>query len=412
MSARRRILLVKPILPWPPDQGTRVVSAAIVESLAETFEVTVLARVLDRSEQKFVTELERLGVRVVSVFPRNRRSRLARVTYRAAYTLRSLFGRSLKSLYDCPGTFVRAARELARENFDLIIVEYWQLYPLLEVFDRERTVLLTHDIDLVVNAQRALLEEGLFAKAAALRRWRVERAEEVRAYRRVRRVWALTSRDAAAVQKLSGGKTQTDVVPFGLRQAQFSFDDTARTSREILFLGAMIAPFNRDALAHFARDVYPLLAPIDGIRFTVVGGALPDSLAWFGALRHVEIAGHARDVSPFFARCACLVVPLRYGGGLRIRILEAMAAGVPVVASPVAFEGMALEPGKHLLVASRPEQYRSQIERLLADPDFSRTLAREARDHIYRVYGPSARGEGIRRLAGEVLENTRRAAAT
>ncbi len=399
MSRRRRILLVKPILPWPPSQGTRVVSAAIIEALLPEYDVTVLARILDASESHAVAELEAMGVRVVTVYPRNRRNLLARVAYRGAYSVRSLFtGRSLKSLYDCPGAVVRTAGQLRRENYDLVILEYWQMHPLLRVFDREHTVLLTHDIDLIVNAQRAVLEEGLLAKAAALRRWHTERSEEMLAYRQARHVWALTARDAGAVQKLSQGAAAVDVMPFGLRDEQFSENIVARASREILFLGAMGAAFNRDALAHFAADVYPLLASIEGIHFTVVGGALPESLAWFGALRHVEVAGHARDVAPFYQRCACLVVPLRYGGGLRIRILEAMAAGVPVVASPVAVEGMALEPGQHLLIAATPAEYRTHIERLLADPARGAELAHAARAHIYRVYGPQARSEGIRNL--------------
>jgi glycosyltransferase involved in cell wall biosynthesis len=406
MSTRRRILLVKPILPWPPSQGTRVVSAAIIEALLPEYDVTVLARILDASEAQSVAELEAMGVRVVTVYPRNRRSLLARVAYRAAYSVRSLFsGRSLKSLYDCPGAVVRAAKKLAREHYDLVILEYWQMHPLLGVFDRERTVLLTHDIDLIVNAQRAVLEEGLLAKAAALRRWHTERSEEMLAYRAARHVWALTPRDAGAVQKLSNGAAAVDVMPFGLRSEQFVTEVRPRTSREILFLGAMGAAFNRDALAYFATDVYPLLASIEGIRFTVVGGAVPEALSWFGALRHVEVAGHARDVAPFYQRCACLVVPLRYGGGLRIRILEAMAAGVPVVASPVAVEGMALEPGKHLLIAATPAEYRTHIERLLADPMLGVTLAREASSHIYHVYGPQARSEGIRDLVrGRIAE--------
>ena len=187
-------------------------------------------------------------------------------------------------------------------------------------------------------------------------------------------------------------------MPFGLREEQFAADITARTSREILFLGAMGAAFNRDALAFFATDVYPLLASIDGIQFTVVGGALPESLSWFGALHHVDVVGHAREVAPFYARAACLVVPLRYGGGLRIRILEAMAAGIPVVASPVAIEGMSLEPDKHLLIAPTPADYRAHIERLLGDPALGQSLAREAKAHIYRVYGPQARSVGIRAL--------------
>lgn len=403
MSPRRRILLVKPILPYPPDQGTRVVSTAILDALSEAHDVTVLARVLDDREVALARELEKRVARVVTVYPRNRRSLAAKIAYRAAYTLRSIFtGRSMKSLYDCPGAFVRAARALAQEDFDLVIVEYWQLYPLLGVFPADHTVLLTHDIDLAVNAKRALLEQGLFAKASALRRWRIEQREEVRAYRRARHIWALTPRDAHAARTLSGGSASVSVLPFGLPEERF-LPVTTRTSREVLFMGALGAAFNRDALDFFVRRVHPLLADIDGIRFTVVGGALPEALSFFGALRHVDVAGHARDVAPYLARCACLVVPLRYGGGIRIRILEAIAAGTPVVASPEAIEGMDLAPGRHVLVASEPAQYRVHIERLLADTAFARGLAADAQAHVRMTYGPGARGDGIRAAARALL---------
>lgn len=405
MSTRRRVLLVKPVLPYPPDQGTRVVSTAIMEALADTHDVTVLARVLNANEVDLARELEKKCARVVTVFPRNRRSTAARIAYRAAYGARSLItGRSMKSLYDCPGAFVRAARLLARERFDLVILEYWQLYPLLDVFAPESTVLLTHDIDRMVNAQRALLEESLWAKAAAVRRWRLEQREEIGAYRRARHIWALTGRDALAAQTLAGGSTDVRVLPFGLRETQFAEHTGARNSREVLFMGAMGAAFNRDALEYFAREIHPLLADIDGIGFTVVGGALPESLRFFGALRHVEVAGHARDVSPFLSRCACLVVPLRYGGGLRIRILEAMAAGIPVVASPVAIEGMTIEPGRHVLVASSPAAYRAHIERIFADPAGVESLVKAAQAHVRSTYGPEARSVGIRGAVDALID--------
>jgi len=396
MTGRRRILLVKPIMPFPPDQGTRVVSSAIIEALCETCDVTVLARVLDRSEFENVRRLESL-CRVVTVFPFNRRHRWARGAYRAAYGIRSFFtGRSLKSLYDCPGPFVREARRLADERFDVVIVEYWQLYPLLRVFDPNVTVLLTHDIDFSVNADRLLLEGNLFRKAAALRKWRIERREELRAYRRARHIWALTKRDAAAAKELSRGAAVTSVLPFGLEEARFVPTITRRESREVLFMGALAADFNRDALDHFARDIHPLLAGIEGIHFTVVGGQLPESLAFFGKFRNVEVVGHTPDVTPFLERCACLVVPLRFGGGLRIRILEAMAAGVPVVASPVSIEGMGLEPGEHVLVARTPAEYRDHIQALFDYPAEGKSLARRAQSHVHETYGPAARSAGIR----------------
>jgi glycosyltransferase involved in cell wall biosynthesis len=397
MTARKKILLVKPVLPYPPDQGTKVVSFAIVEALAGAFDVTVLARILDRGEEELARALTARGVRVVTVLPLNRSHRAARFAFRAGYLLRSLFtGRSLKSQYDCPGSIVRAARALAREGFDLVVLEYWQLYPLLDVFAPERTVLLTHDIDLVVNRDRARLERGVWARAGALARWWMERREELRAYRRAPRVLALTTRDAEAARTLSGGRASVDVLPFGLPATSFAPAGPGRVSREVLFLGAMGAAFNRDALLHFVGDIYPSLSTIEGIRFTVVGGDLPGGLEAFGEAPNVEVAGHARDVRPFLDRAVCLVVPLRYGGGLRIRIIEAMAVGLPVVASPTAVEGMAVVAGEHVLVANTPADYRSHVARLIGDPGFAAGLAARARDYAWTAYGPETRGPGLR----------------
>ncbi len=405
MTARKKILLVKPVLPYPPDQGTKVVSFAIVEALADAHDVTVLARLLDPREEALARELTTRGVRVVTVLPLNRTRLAARVAFRAGYLLRAFFtGRSLKSQYDCPGSLVRAARALVSEGFDLVVLEYWQLYPLFDVFAPERTVLLTHDIDFLVNRERARLERGVWARAAALARWRMERREERHAYRRSRRILALTTRDADAARALTAGNAQVEVLPFGLPAASFAPAAGPRASREVLFVGAMGAAFNRDALIHFARDLHPGLSAIEGIRFTVVGGELPPGLESFAGAPNVEVAGHARDLRAFLERAACLVVPLRYGGGLRIRIIEAMAAGLPVVASPAAVEGMALDAGQHVLVARTPADYRSHVARLLDDPQFAARLAARARDHAWRAYGPEARGPGLRacveRLAG------------
>ncbi len=405
--SRARILLVKPVLPYPPDQGTKVVSMGLIDALSPAHDVTVLARLLARDEEAHVHELEKRCARVVTVLPANRRSRLARVAYKLGYGARALVSaRSLKSLYDCPGATMRAARVLAREAFDLIIVEYWQMYPLLDVFPRERTVLLTHDIDTRVYAGRAHIQRDIPTRVRAATTWRVEAGEERRAYRRAGRVWALTRQDADAVAAIAG--REAAVLPFGLSRDAFAAELAARDSREVLLLGAMTSAFNRDAMHHFVRDIHPALASIPGIRFNVVGGALPPEIAGFAREPGVEVSGHASDVSPHLARAACLVVPLRFAGGIRIRILYAMAAGLPVVCSPVAVEGMGFEPGRHVLVANTPGEYRARVRALFDDPALALRIAREARERVWEAHGPNARDAGLRAFVEHATGERRR----
>ncbi|HXV13406.1 MAG TPA: glycosyltransferase, partial [Candidatus Krumholzibacteria bacterium] len=287
-----------------------------------------------------------------------------------------------------------AARSLAREPFDLVILEYWQMYPLLGIFPRERTVLLTHDIDVQVHEARSQLERSVPARIRAATTFRAEAREEERAYRRAARVWALTRRDADAVRALTG--REAAVLPLGLAEEAFVAQPAPRSSREVLLMGAMHSAFNRDAIDHFVRDIHPALATLPGIRFTVVGGALPPEVATFASVPGVEVTGHARDINPYLERAACMVVPLRFAGGIRIRILHAMARGLPVVCSPVAVEGMGLEAGRHVLVAESPSEYRAHVQRVFDEPAFALDLARAARERVWSAHGPDARGPGLR----------------
>jgi glycosyltransferase involved in cell wall biosynthesis len=380
-----------------------VVSFDLICALSEHFEVSVLCRILDRHEAAEAQELEQYCHRVYTVFPPNRRSLLHRVIYRVGYGLRSLLGRrSMKAQYDCPGALVRRARELAGEGFDLVVLEYWQLYPLLDVFPPGRTLLLTHDIDMLVNRQVALLEKSLFRKIAAVRRWMLEQREEVRAYRQATRILALTQRDADEASRLSKGGARVDVLPFGVDVPAQIPDPDTRQRDEVLFMGAMGAAFNRDALVFFAREVYPHLD--DGsVRVTIVGGNLPSEVSWFDQYANVQVVGRVDDVRPYLEKAACLVVPMRFGGGLRIRILEAMAAGIPIVCTSVAIAGMDFEAGRDFLLADDPAEIAAGISAVLEDPGLGASLARSAHATLGPVYGRALQRDRLQALFQDIV---------
>jgi len=419
-ETRKKILIVKPILPYPPDQGTRVVSFDLIRTLQREFDVTVLARLLDPSEEGQARELEKHCSRVVGVPAPNLRSVFHRVAYKAWYSFVSLVRRrSMKRLYECPGVFVEAARRLAGEDFDCVVLEYWQMFPLFDVFPPEKTVLLTHDIEMRVNRQNALMERNLFRKLAKVRRWLVEQREEITAYKRARRVLALTGRDAAAVRKLRGAavaaaeagdgspemRDGVGVLPVGFDTSIYQKREEGRDPRDVLFMGELRASFNQDALDYFVRRVVPHLDDVADIRITVVGGDLPPHLEYFARDPRVEVTGRVPDVRPYLARTSCLVVPLRFGGGLRIRILEAMMAGAPVVCTRVAIAGMEFEPDRDFLLADKPVDLASQIKRLLADPALVESLSRSAAAVVAQRYDAKTQSDRCLKLFHYITTN-------
>jgi glycosyltransferase involved in cell wall biosynthesis len=405
-GGRPKILIVHPVLPYPPNQGSKVATFGLIRSLRHEYDVTVLCKIFSQGELADARELEQWCERVVTVMAPSKRSLFHRAGYKVWYYLKSLFARrSLKGLYDCPGVFTNEARALARDDFDLVIVIYWQLHHVLQFFPPEKCVLATYDIDLLINRQISLLERHLFRKLQAVRAWLLEQKEELAAYRSARRVWTLTERDKSAVETICRGQSTVDVMPFRLDAAQLAPPGMARNPGEILFFGYLQAPFNRDALDYFVRRIYPHLDEIDGLSITVVGGKLPTALEYFGLNPEVEIVGRVPDVRPYLHRAACIVIPLRFAGGLRIRILEAMAAGIPVVCSTEAMGGMPFEPEVHYLLADEPKDYASQIERVLGDGELARRISGEAMGRAAELYGAETQARRTVEMVREALED-------
>jgi glycosyltransferase involved in cell wall biosynthesis len=269
------------------------------------------------------------------------------------------------------------------------------LWRMAEVLPLERTVLLTHDVEMLVNRQNALMERNLYSKIRIVRRWLSERREEIQAYHTFRRILTLTERDRAAVQVIAGKGTPVEVLPFGMDPGDYPDLGIERNRREILFVGVMTSSFNKDALEFFIRWIHPQIEHLEDLKTTIVGGWLPKELEYFQKVRGVEITGKVLDVRPYLARAGCIVIPLRFGGGLRTRVLEAMFSGLPVICTAVAMAGMPFEPERDYLQADSPEEFGHQIERLLNSTELATQIANSAKEKVLKLYSRSTQADKL-----------------
>lgn len=175
----------------------------------------------------------------------------------------------------------------------------------------------------------------------------------------------------------------------------------------VLFVGAMDYYANADAAVWFARKVWPQLRG-QGRVFTVVGRSPLPTVRALAADGEIEVTGTVPDVRPYYREALVHVVPLRVGGGTRLKIPESMAAGVPVVTTALGAEGLRVRAGEHCLFAETPEDFRDAIARLLADPDLWRRLSLTAREFAQREYDWSAVCAPLREIYGELVGRSER----
>jgi glycosyltransferase involved in cell wall biosynthesis len=210
--------------------------------------------------------------------------------------------------------------------------------------------------------------------------WRRVKAYEQRAVSASSLVFAVSEEDKAALARLVAAPPNVAVVPISIDLSGKPRIGPLTTDPEVLFVGGLHWPPNRDAVRYFIGEIWPaVLQAVPQARLTVVGRGEADGAT--RSARNVRFAGYVDDVEPFFQCSRLLVVPLRSGSGMRVKILDAFARGLPVVSTSIGCEGLDAEPGADLALADSPAEFaQAVVEILRQDP-----LANALRTHARRL---------------------------
>ncbi len=169
--------------------------------------------------------------------------------------------------------------------------------------------------------------------------------------------------------------------------------------RDLLFVGGFRHPPNVDAVGWFVRDVFPAIRrQLPGVAFHCIGGDVPDAISRLADAPGVHVHGHVPDLAPWLDGCRIALAPLRYGAGVKGKVNQAMAHGIPVVATSAAVEGMHVLPGEDVLVADDPATFAQQVVRLYNDEALWNRLAASGRDNVARHFSADAARATVRDL--------------
>jgi glycosyltransferase involved in cell wall biosynthesis len=266
---------------------------------------------------------------------------------------------------------------------------------------RSRTVLDSHNVEARrLASMAAVLGRSPRGLAARLQVGPVA-AFEAEAARSVARTLAVSEQERRIFESFAPGRV--DLVPNGVDVDEHRFRASPAASREILFVGSLDYGANVDAMRYLVGAVAPHLRS-PGARFTVVGSN-PGRAVRTAAARasiEVDLRGHVPSVEEYFRRARVLAVPLRFGGGTRLKILEALARGVPVVTTTIGCEGLDLEAGEDLLVADDPVAFARSLDLLLADDNLCRRLAERGFRSVRERYSWTSVGRAFREALARV----------
>jgi glycosyltransferase involved in cell wall biosynthesis len=222
------------------------------------------------------------------------------------------------------------------------------------------------------------------ALANAFDGFKLGRLEDLAARRT--RFHVLTSAEDECALRVRFPKLETSVVENGFDPGRFHASITGREQSELLFLGSLDYWPNVDGLAWFVREVLPLVvAKLPSTRLSVVGRAPTDAVRALAG-KHVDVIGDVPDVRPHFARASVLVIPLRIGGGSRLKLVEAMGSATPVVSTQIGAEGFDFRDPEHLWLADDANSFARSTLEALGDPRAASERAQRGRELAVQRY--------------------------
>jgi len=382
-----RILLAISYSPLPVTRGIDRYIVNLVSGLSRYHEVMVVTMALNQSDRKALKRMESENVEVKAIRAPHRKSFLNRIFLKVKNILLSLLTWTpMETLYASPVEYLEECVRTAGDwKADVILANYWHLYRIHGMAPDVEKVLVTLDIDYKVH--RGRISAGNKGLRGLLLRMDIsmKKRVELKAYRSFEKILTVTESDAEELRKLPGFKDKDiAALPTAIDMGKYGKNEFTRQRDRILFMGSFDSDFNRDALEYFISRIFPaiLRRRPDAILELVGTGLEGDGLEAPGS--NISVMGRVDDVLPYLGRCSVMVLPLRFAGGLRIRMLEAASMGTPVVSTAAGVKGLGLIEGREYLKASDPDRFAEAVVRILEDEKLGVRIGTNAREWAER----------------------------
>jgi glycosyltransferase involved in cell wall biosynthesis len=406
MKPKGRALVLANRLPYPLDDGWNVRTFHVVRNVARLADVTLLVFHAGGEDAQLQAAREALGagVRVVPVtpptMPTSVRLALGALTRWPLHVWNQESAAMRETI----------RRLVATERFDyvLTVATFFERY--LDLFPEHAVrVVDTHNLDSLLIARYARTPGSLGRRLYAAVTARKLRALEARVFERADLVWVCSEPEVPLAHEIAPG-VPVRVAPNGVDTMRFRpAEGIAPVPNRLLFFGKLDYYPNVDGLQHIVDDILPLVQrERPDVELRVVGAG--DRTAVEAIARRnaaVHVVGRVDDLGPELAQAAVVVVPLRAGGGTRLKILEALSAARPLVSTRIGAEGLGLTSGHDSVLADAPEEFAAAVLRLLADPAAAEALGAAGRETVVARYDWRSIGDVIARD----LEETRAARA-
>jgi glycosyltransferase involved in cell wall biosynthesis len=371
----KSLLFITSELPYPPVKGGVIVSWNLLKNLASHYRISLFTLLKDDDRQ-------------------NEKEMFGKVDLDEYFGLELDIPRSpaviLKSYFQ--GVPINFVRKYAQEfqdkvnsvidQYDYVLVDHYEMYQYIPDRVKSKVILNQHNAEFVMWQRYSEISKNPLKKLVTGLESRRIKAQEKDFCTRADLVVAFPN-DTAILKEVTGGQGQFEqIVPCG-DDYMLDYPDIAfeQTEKALLYIGSLAWEANRDGLVWFINEAWEKLKQRHAdLKFYIVGGN-PDPSIVELAQKHQDIilTGFVDDLEDYYPRCRVFVSPLRFGSGIKLKVVNAMLRGLPTVTTPIGAEGMPIENGKNIFASLEIEQMVADTSRLLTDQGLWESMRDQSR---------------------------------
>lgn len=391
-----KILFISRWFPYPPDNGSRIRVYNLIKHLSSRHEVDLISFASETISSQRLAAMRRYCCRVDVACYRPFQPRRLRAVL-------GFFFRRPRSVVDTYNVDMQRLTEQARRerSYDVVIGSQLDVAPYAMAMPGTPKIL--EEVELTTLYERFVRQRHPWKKLrSGLTWWKLSRyvADLLGAFDGCT---VVSEQERQRVLQVSPGYRPIGVVPNGVDVAYYTADFGPPKADTLIYSGALTYDANFDAVDFFLRAVFPRIrAKRPDVKLFVTGKLDGVPIDLLPDRDGVVFTGYLDDIRPMVARSWLSVVPLRLGGGTRLKVLESLALGTPVVATSKGAEGLNLIPGRDLLIVDEPADFAEAVLRLLQDAALRKTLSRDGRRAVKAKYDWQTVGQRFNDFIQEV----------
>ena len=401
-----KILFLSQRFLFPMDAGGKIRTGKILEQLSRTEEITVISNTESPKDDLYLAKMQDLCTHFIPVPWQEIHKHSRLFVARLLFQMFSMYPVSV--LNSCSKPLQTAVeQEYAQRKYDVAICDFVQSALEFRNIRSIPTILFQHNVESMIAKRHIEQSENLLGKLFWWLQWKKMFRFEAKACKAFDTVIAVSDKDKETFQNLYR-LDNVVTIPTGVDVEYFQpIPDIPVNDYGVAFCGSLDWLPNEDAVLFFINDILPLIKPhIPNIRFIVIGkNPSPALQKLVKAYPEVTLTGWVEDTRPYIAESAVFIVPLRIGGGTRMKIYEAMAMGKTVVSTSIGAEGLPVDNGEHLIIADQPDKFAENIITLLNNRPKRESIGTAARIFVREYFAWKHVAEEFHHICKMTIKN-------